>query len=197
MLTLLSPRGGAKGGVALRFCGQMKRNQMLIAQMLQFMAKALAKLPLGVRHNGDNSHIVLTPNQCARAREHQRVGVRGGQTHKHTDIRTRPPPLDCIMRSRQNRKTTLNSFAVHFGVCCNFPSPFFSLPAFCRFALNWQISGKLCMHTKPSSVLVARTHAHTQWKLKFICQFRYTNTIIRRRQNRYALRGFAYSTSKL
>lgn len=175
----------------------MKRNQMLIAQMLQFMAKALAKLPLGVRHNGDNSHIVLTPNQCARAREHQRVGVRGGQTHKHTDIRTRPPPLDCIMRSRQNRKTTLNSFAVHFGVCCNFLSPFFSLPAFCRFALNWQISGKLCMHTKPSSVLVARTHAHTQWKLKFICQFRYTNTIIRRRQNRYALRGFAYSTSKL
>lgn len=53
----------------LRLFGQMKRNQMLIAEMLQFMAKALAKLPLGVRHNGDNGHIVLTLNQSPRVGE--------------------------------------------------------------------------------------------------------------------------------
>jgi len=59
----------------------MKRNQMLIAQMLQFMAKALAKLPLGVRHNGDNSHIVFTPSMCVPERDGT---SRGGEWGIHT-----------------------------------------------------------------------------------------------------------------
>lgn len=68
----------------------MKRNQMLIAEMLQFMARETAKLPLGVWHNRDNGF----------ARGHRLCLRNSAPSRTHV-------VLDYIMR---------HSFTLHLGV---------------------------------------------------------------------------------
>jgi len=147
-------------GVALRLFGQMKRNQMLIAQMLQFMAKALAKLPLGVRHNGDNSHIVFTLSMCVPERDgNSRRGYTPTQPFARLHNAVAP-------KQKNNFEQLCSSFR------CVLQLPFLLLISFFSFFLTGFLSFRVelanfrqALHAHKShlpSLSHARTHTHTR-----------------------------------